>query len=250
MKKVLWQELRRPEIEKAARDGAVVIIPTGSTEQHGNHLPVNTDANCCSTIARRAAQAVVEFPVLVLPIIWTGYSPHHMDFSGTITLTLQTFIEVLTQVASSIYAHGFKKMLFLNGHGGNGPMIKAMRRELAAREGISIVGYEYWQLPGVNEEMRAMSESDKGVIGHAGEMETSLELYLQPELVDITAAQCGPGVKGDPAMGTRQKGERLVNTAVNGLIKVLRDCHSGVLEERLTLFRKDIVIDERFRPVG
>jgi creatinine amidohydrolase/Fe(II)-dependent formamide hydrolase-like protein len=173
-----------------------------------------------------------------------------MDFSGTITLTLQTFVEVLTQVASSVHAHGFNKMLFLNGHGGNGPMITAMRRELAAREGISTVGYAYWQLPGVNEEMRAMSESDKGVIGHAGEMETSLELYLQPELVDTTTAQWGPGVKGDPTKGTREKGERLVNAAVNGLIKILRDCHSGALEERLTLFRKDIVIDDRFRPVG
>lgn len=91
MKKVLWQELRRPEFEEAIKADAIVIIPVGSIEQHGNHLPVNTDTNCCFTIAQRAALAIEEFPVLVLPPIWTGYSPYHMAYTGTITLTYHTF---------------------------------------------------------------------------------------------------------------------------------------------------------------
>ena len=74
MKKVFWQELRRTEFEEAVKADAIVIIPVGSTEQHGNHLPINTDTNSCFTIAQRAAQAIDEFPVLVLPLIWTGYS--------------------------------------------------------------------------------------------------------------------------------------------------------------------------------
>ena len=76
MKKVLWQEMRRTEIEELAKANAVVIVPVGSTEQHGNHLPVNTDMNCYYAIAQRAAQSINEFPVLVLPpITWLTQAP-------------------------------------------------------------------------------------------------------------------------------------------------------------------------------
>ena len=70
--------MRRTEFEELAKANAIVIIPVGSTEQHANHLPVNTDMNCCYTIAQRAAQSINEFPVLVSPPIWMGFSPHHM----------------------------------------------------------------------------------------------------------------------------------------------------------------------------
>jgi creatinine amidohydrolase len=240
MKKVLWQELRRPEFEQAVKADAVVIIPVGSTEQHGNHLPIDTDANCCFTIAQRAAQAVDEFPVLVLPPIWTGYSPHHMAYPGTITLKYHTFVELLTQVAASVHAHGFSKILFLNGHGGNSPVIAAMRTKLADEEGISAIGYTYWEMPSVPEEMATVSQSDKGFIGHAGEIETSLQLYLQPQLVDMDAAVWVPGLWGDPSTGAREKGERIINAAVNALANIVRDYHSGKLEDRL-VWRKEVL---------
>ncbi|HEX76836.1 MAG TPA: creatininase family protein [Dehalococcoidia bacterium] len=240
MKKVLWQELRRPEFEEAVKADAIVIIPVASTEQHGNHLPVNTDANCCFAIAQRAAQAIDEFPVLVLPPIWTGYSPHHMDYPGTITLKYHTLVELLTQVAASIHAHGFKKILFLNGHGGNAAVVAAMQLKLADEEGVPSLGYTYWDMPAVPEQMKAISQSDKGSIGHSGEMETPLQLYLQPELVDMAAATWVPGVMGDPSAGTREKGERIVNAAVDALVKILRDYHSGSLEDRL-IWRKEIL---------
>ena len=153
------------------------LFRLASIEQHGNHLPVNTDTNCCFTIAQRTAQAIDEFPVLVLPPIWTGYSPHHMSHPGSITLKYHTFVELLTQVAVSVHAHGFKKILFLNGHAGNSPVIAAMRTKLAAEEGFSSLGYNYWDLPSVAEEIRKVSVSDKGFIGHSGEIETSLQLY-------------------------------------------------------------------------
>ena len=240
MKKVLWQELRRTEFENAVKGDAVVIIPVASTEQHGHHLPVNTDANCCFTIALRAAEAVDEFPVLVLPTIWTGYSPHHMPHPGTVTLKYHTFVELLTQVAASIHAHGFQKILFLNGHGGNSAVVAAMRTKLAAEEGISVVGYTYWELPSVSEEWKRISQSDKGFVGHAAEIETSMQLYLQPELVDMGAAVWVPGVFGDPSTATREKGERLHNAAVNALVGILRDYHSGKLEDTL-VWRKEIL---------
>ncbi len=240
MKKILWQELRRTEFEEAVKADAVVIIPVGSTEQHGNHLPINTDANCCSTIAQRAAQAINEFPVLVLPAIWTGYSPHHMTYPGSITLKYDTFVALLTEVATSVYAHGFKKILFLNGHGGNSAIVAAMRTKLDAEEGISVVSYDYWDLPSVPEVMKNVSRSDKGFIGHAAEIETSLQLFLQPELVDMGVAGWVPGLWGDPSTATREKGERIVNAAVEALVKILYDYHSGRLEERLK-WRKEVL---------
>ena len=240
MKKVLWQEMRRTEFEKAAKADAIVIIPVASIEQHGNHLPVNTDTNYCFTIAQRAAQAIDEFPVLVLPPVWTGYSPHHMGHPGTITLKYHTFVELLTQVAASIHAHGFKKIFFLNGHGGNSPIIAAMRRKLAEEEGVSSsIGYNYWDISPTLEEMEAVSETDKGFIAHAGEIETSLQLYLQPELVDMDCAVWTPGVVGDPSTGSREKGEHIVNTAVDALVKILRDYHRGKLEDDL-VWRREV----------
>ena len=240
MKKVLWATLRRPEFESAVKADGIVIIPVGSTEQHGNHLPINTDANCCFTIAQRAALLIDEFPVLVLPPIWTGYSPRHMSYPGSISLKFHTFVELLTQVAASVHAHGFRKILFLNGHAGNSPAVAAMRNKLAAEEGVSCVGYNYWDLSSVLERMKIVSQSDKGFIGHSGEIETSLQLYLQPELVDMDTATGVPGVWGDPSTGAREKGESIVNAAVNGLVKIIRDYHSGSLEEK-SVFRKEIL---------
>jgi creatinine amidohydrolase len=240
MKEVLWGKLRRPEIENAARAGGVVIIPVASIEQHGNHLPVNTDANCVFEIAKRAAQAIDEFPLLVLPPIWTGYSPHHMTYPGSITLKYHTFVELLTQVATSVHAHGFKKILFLNGHGGNSAIVGAMRTKLAAEEGFSSVSYTYWDLPSIPEQIKMVSQSDKGFIGHAGKIETSLQVYLQPELVDRDAATWAPGVWGDPSAGTREKGESIVKVAVDALVKLLREYHSGILEDKL-VWRKEVL---------
>ncbi|MFC1937526.1 creatininase family protein [Chloroflexota bacterium] len=232
MKKVLWQELRRTEVEQAAKANAVVIIPVASTEQHGEHLPVNTDANACFTIALRAAQAIDEFPVLVLPVIWTGYSPEHITYPGVITLEFHTFVDVLTQVAVSVYAQGFRKIFFLNGHGSNRFIIAAMRRKLASEQSVpATVGYTWWEIPSVNEEMKLVSQSDIGNLGHAGELETSIQLYLQPQLVDRDAISWVRGVWGNPSTGTREKGERLIRAAVDGVISLLRDYHSGKLEE-------------------
>ncbi len=240
MKEVLWEKLRRPQIEDAARAGGIVIMPVASMEQHGNHLPVNTDANCCLELAKKAAQALDEFPLLVLPPIWTGYSPHHMTYLGSITLKYHTFVELLTQVATSVHAHGFKKILFLNGHGGNSAIVAAMRLKLAAEEGFSCMAINYWDLPSVSEQIKKVSQSDKGFIGHAGEIETSLQLYLQPELVDQGAATWAPGVWGDPSTGTKGEGERIVKAVVDALVKYLLEYHSGILEDRL-VWRKEVV---------
>lgn len=245
MKKVLWEQMRRGEIEEAAKAGAVVIIPAGAIEQHGNHLPINTDTNCCFNIAERAAELIDDFPVLVTPPIWCGYSPDHIKYPGTITLKLHTYIDVLTEVATSIAAHGFKKIFFLNGHGGNAGVISSMRVKLMNEDRIvaSCIGYTYWRL--IDQELEAISEADFR-IGHSGEVETSLQLYLQPELVDKETASWASGVLGDPAKGTYEKGRRLFEAVVTAVVKVLRDYHSGKLEDDIT-WRREISADYKKR---
>jgi creatinine amidohydrolase len=228
MKKVLWQEMRRIEIEEASKVGAVVIIPVGSIEQHGNHLPVNTDINCSFSIAKATAEIIDDFPVLVVPPIWGGLSPHHMKYPGTISLKLHTYIDVLTEVATSIAAHGFKKIAFLNGHGGNIGVMNSIRLKLMENNGPSCIAYTYFRL--VDKELKAISEVDS-VIGHAAEMETSLQLYLQPELVDKGAATWVPGVFGDPTKGTYEKGKRLFEVAVDTVVMLIQDYHSNKLED-------------------
>jgi len=241
MKKVLWQEMRRTEVEQAAKAGAVVIIPVGSIEQHANHLPLNTDINCCSSIAQRAAELVDDFPVLVAPPIWMGLSMGHMDHPGTISLKLHTFIDVLTEVATSIAAQGFKKLFFLNGHGGNAGVINSMRVKLMNedRSVPSCIAYTYWRL--IDKELQSISETDYR-IGHAGEIETSLQLFLQPDLVDKEKASWAPGALGNPAKGTYAKGQKLFEAAVNAVVTALRLYHSGKLDEYLT-WRNDITAD-------
>ena len=106
-----------------------------------------------------------------------------------------------------------------------------MRSKLVSENDVSsVLGYTWWDIPGVTEVMELISESDKGMIGHAGEMETSLQLYLQPELVNMGAAAWDRGVYGDPSTATREKGERLVKAATEALVNLLRDWHNGKLK--------------------
>ncbi len=242
MRTTQWQYLRRNEFPRLAEQDAIVVIPAASIEQHGEHLPINTDANNCHSIATRAAESIHSFPVLVLPVVWPGYSPHHMVHPGTITLCFDSFLRVLTEVGVCVHTHGFRKILFLNGHGGNSAIISSLRLKLAAEHGISVAGYTYWDLPGVPEAWRSICETDKGFAGHAAEVETSLQLYLQPELVDMKSARWVPGVYGDPTYATREKGERLFDAAIAGLIEILKDLHSGALEKRLE-WGKEVPID-------
>lgn len=243
MKKVLWETLRRTEFQQYVEADAVVIIPVGAMEQHGNHLPINTDTNCCFNIARAAAERVQDIPVLVLPPVWVGYSPHHMILeqpAGSLTLGYHTFANVLTDIASCVHAHGFRRILFLNGHGGNMPLVASVRLKLLEEKGISSVhGFTYWELPGVPEAMAAMSETDKGSIGHSGEFETSLQLFLQPELVDTAAAQWTSGVMGNPKSGSREKGGRLFETVVDALAALIKRYHAGEYEDERN-WRQDI----------
>ena len=199
-------------------------------------LPVNTDSNIVSTIAPRAARAVQDFPVLVLPTIWTGYSPHHMAYPGSVTLKYHTFVDVLTQVASSVHAHGFRKILLLNGHGGNSSIVAGMRTKLGRRTESPSWG----TTTGAFRHARGDAEplpGRQGFVGHSGEFETSMQFCLQPNSWR-PGGVWAPGAFGDPSAGTAEKGRGLIEAAVEALVRLLRAYHSGEVEERL-LWRKE-----------
>lgn len=246
---VLWQKRRRGEIKEAAEAGAVALLPTGAIEQHGPHLPLDTDTFTSFTVCAGAAERVREFPVLVLPPIWWGLSPYWMVFPGTLTLKPETLIAVIVEVAESVAHHGVRHLVIVNGHGGNNGLIQAAAVK-ASQAGLQVAALSYWNL--IPEVMRALTERDEGGIGHSGEMETSIQLYLQPECVElkeVAPEQCldlgaraqrfGPatpgvylppnpraeaphGVYGAAHAGTADKGRQVVEAAADRLADFVR----------------------------
>lgn len=182
---VRWQKLTREAIRIHATNDPLLIQPIGAIEQHGPHLPIDTDSNTVETIAIAAARTVGPEQALVLPTITWGLSPYWLPFPGTITLRPETILAIFADIGHSVAAHGFTRMLILNGHGGNGGIIGVAATQLADH-GIRATAMSYWALFG--DDLGRLSPGDFGHIGHAGQTETSLQLYLQPELVDPSFA--------------------------------------------------------------
>ena len=222
---------------------ALVLLPTGSVEQHGPHLPVGTDG----MIAERLAVAVAaQMPdrCLVLPTLWYGFSPHHMSFPGTVTVAAGTYLGVTGEIAASLYAHGVQHLAFLNGHGGNSAPLKVLAAELARAHGKSPLVVTYWDL--VAAEIGDFFEEPDQVCGHACALETSLALHLfpeavKPERIPGPSGKAGPhmfagagvahgldfrhfsdnGVIGDPSLATADLGRRQFELIVERLVAAL-----------------------------
>jgi hypothetical protein len=124
-----WRELR----ELAERDDLVVVIPTATLEDHGHHLPIDTDVRLVEAITRGAVEAS-DGQALLFPTQVHGYTPHHLDFPGSVTLRWNVFVESLLDQGRSLCRHGFDRILFVNGHGSNQPLV-----DIAAR----LVGLEH-----------------------------------------------------------------------------------------------------------
>jgi creatinine amidohydrolase len=176
---VRWQDLTREEVRSAAAAGAVIVQPMGSIEQHGPHLPVDTDAFTAERVAVRAAQQA-ETPTLVTPTVWWGASEYWMEFGGTLPLRPELLVELLSELVDGMARNGFRRVLLLNGHAGNVSAMHAVAMRHLRRE-VRVVGLNYWSLAA--ETLKQHSRTDRGRIGHAGEIETSLQLALRPEAV-------------------------------------------------------------------
>src|SRR4051812_19087286 len=128
---VFWQELWRHELEELRRDRPVVIVPVGSVEQHGPHLPQDVDIVDALALAAATAEAMRPAPVIVSPPIWSGLAHYKKGHIGTITLSFETYIAMVCDVCRSIHANGFERIVLLNGHGGNRAINQALGAKLA-----------------------------------------------------------------------------------------------------------------------
>jgi creatinine amidohydrolase len=132
--KVLWQEMLRHELPDAGARGEVVIVPVGSIEHHGPHLPLDVDISVPYHLAVRAAARCAGLPVLVAPPVTLGVAHYKMGEPGTISLRLETFLTLLCDVARSIWKNGFRRIILLNGYGGNIHPVVAAAVKLSAED--------------------------------------------------------------------------------------------------------------------
>jgi len=247
MSEIEWSRLKAADVNALAARDAVVIVPVGSTEQHGPHLPTQVDSLLVGEIARRAArQAAATTPIVVTPTIWSGLAEHHMSLGGTLSLDFGTFLALLRCVCRSLVRQGFRRILLLNGHGGNIAALTVAVNELAVELDAPIATTTYWPL--ASEAFARILERQK-TVRHACEAETSMLLAVAPDLVDMTRAAeaVGPtgreladvvgseavqrwrsfksrthhGAIGDPRTASVDKGERLLAAAAEAVAKVV-----------------------------
>ena len=176
----IWlQNMKWEEVEKALeRSENVAIIPVGSIEQHGKHLPLGSDSFAAIGLADDVAKRT---GAVVAPPIWFGWSPHHMWLPGTITLRPETLIEVVVDVCKSLVHHGFRKIVIINGHrmANLPPLQLACARVEEETDSIVKLVDPLPMSEGIREELNVPP------LGHADEMETSHMLFLHPELCEM-----------------------------------------------------------------
>jgi creatinine amidohydrolase len=184
---MLLENLTWPEVKKIKWAGKLVLFPFGSFEQHGPHLPLTTDTDIVTAIARRL-ETKRPGKILCLPTLWPGHSTHHLFFPGTLSVSQLPYIELVRELCRSTARMGARKIFLLNGHGGNDVPLRAVVRELKTEfPKLTVVFASYWSI--ANSIIKATRESAMGGLGHACEMETSLMLHLHPERVKLKLAK-------------------------------------------------------------
>ncbi len=235
------------------RDNTVIVLPTGSIEQHGPHLPCAVDTVICSGVVGHAlARLPPSVPAFALPSITYGKSEEHLHFPGTFTLDGETLYETVVQVGESIYRSGFRKFLIVNGHGGQPQIMEMAARELRLRHGdFIVVPHSTWRLPHVAG--RYLSEREKRLSMHAGHAETAIMMALAPDTVHMeravtnyppefpskllstdgrpacawTARDFGTsGIIGDPLPATREQGEAILDSLATSWSQAIAELHA------------------------
>lgn len=243
---VEWARLTAPELNGLAAAGALVILPVASTEQHGPHLGTGVDTILCGRVCLMAAdQAQDRRPVVVAPTLWLGLAEHHMEHGGTFTLDIPTYRAVLLGIIGALKRHGFRRVLIVNGHGGNMAALNAFLPDLTRETGLGVAATTYFEL--CQPAFAPLLDDQDGVL-HACEAETSMMMVAAPDAVraDKLAEAHGPnfsnardvlqppvqqwrsfrsfspsGVVGDARRASRAKGEKLEAAAVAALAEVI-----------------------------
>jgi creatinine amidohydrolase len=183
-----------PEVAELSRE-VVVVIPTGSVEQHGPHLPLATDTLIALKVAE-AVEASLTEEVLLTPFIWLGASGHHLAFPGTLSASFETYVGSIESIVESLLPHGFHKFFLLNGHGGNSEPNGVALRKLKAEHQAATFAHGNYYAYAIEATAAALTGPFKD-IRHACEGETSLMMYLHPELVRAEKLR-DDGLTSDP----------------------------------------------------
>jgi creatinine amidohydrolase len=220
-----------------------VVIPVAALEQHGHHLPVFVDSMLVSEITRRAEQSLKD-RVLFTPVMWLGNSEHHLDFSGTMSASPRAYIDLLVDMIENFLTHGFKRIVIVNGHGGNNvpgqQAIFEVRQKHRTRDDLLLLFSCYWALGAQPHQVDPSIEQQQ--MGHACEWETSMMLALAPKLVGdykntkevdpgqpfdpahrawTTKDRSQPGHIGKPSAASAAKGETLLKVFTADVVKLL-----------------------------
>ncbi len=261
-KDYLYQHYTWVEMKEVAARNPVVVVPVGSVEDHGPHLPLDTDNfliwSICEEAARRA-----EGDILLMPLIPYGFETHHMDFPGTIDIHMEHMLHFVLDVTKSVARHGFTRILLADGHGSNMPILDLVARRTIVETDALCAPFLWPSL--ALKEIKDVRESGRGGMSHACELETSVYLYLDRERVHMDKAQKemdqpasdfiwsdllnpGPvrmmdwwtrfsksGVNGDPTLATHDKGRVIFEAVVNNFVKFAREFRHRERGERVDL---------------
>lgn len=241
-----------PALPPDARRDWIAVLPLGAHEQHGPHLPFETDALIAEGLVERIIKELpTDLPVTFLPVESIGYSIEHMDVTGTKTLRYAEAIERWLGMAEELHRQGIRKFVMLNAHGGNSPLLAIVATEARVRFDMLAV-VTSWTRFGQPDDW--IKPEDKALDIHGGDIETSVMLALWPSLVDMAKAErfgskqaefaknykhlraYGPhafgwkmsdlneqGVAGNASAATAERGEKLAAHAVTGIIELLQD---------------------------
>jgi creatinine amidohydrolase len=234
-------DLTWPAVKSLSPD-TPVVIPVAALEQHGHHLPVFTDSLLLGEVVRRASSALAD-KVLFAPLMWLGNSDHHIDFPGTLSARPRVYLDLLAGLTEDFMRHGFKRIVFLNGHGGNiTPGKQALfevRQQHRERSDLLLLFATYWEFAKPWETRGDLVQKQ---MGHACEWETSMILKIAPQLVKdvakletvdfgfafepayrgwITKDRTVPGHIGSPQHANPEKGEHLLASFSAGVVAFL-----------------------------
>jgi len=235
------------------KENVVIIQPLGAIEQHGPHLPIVVDSAIGMGVLGKALEKLKsDIPAYSLPCLYYGKSNEHWHFPGTITLSAQTLLLVLMEIADSLYRAGFRKLVLMNSHGGQIQIMEVVARDIHQKyEDFLVFPLFTWRVPHIAKELLTEKELEYGI--HAGDAETSMMLSLLPEQVKmekavkeypqglpedsllslegklpfawLTKELTQSGVLGDATIATQEKGDRILESVSDGWVQVIQDIY-------------------------
>lgn len=246
-----WKNMNTHDFDNLDPEATIAVLPVGSIEQHGPHLPVGVDTDIVWGVVENSLEKIPDdILCLVLPLMPIGKANEHSDFNGTISLSVNTLISLWTEICENVLRTGIKKILIINGHGGQTNVTSIVARDLRIRHDALVVPINWWS---VREKPNEFSEEEYMYGIHGGAEETSVMMHLHPSLVNKDKIDnfisnsyknrkefpilCGNGTLhawkasdlhaggacGDASIASAEKGKEIINNASDSIIKLLQE---------------------------